>query len=92
MIEGDENGDDARAERRDAIVELNEDQAIDAIAAVWVGRGDLAGEEWAGARGLANQRHRRNSAEFLLGPSMLADDLEEGVAAAVRAPIGARHL
>jgi hypothetical protein len=74
--------DDAtETELRDAIAGLNEDEVIDVIALVWVGRGDYSRAEWGEARRLATERHRRNSAGYLMGIPTLADDLEEGIVA-----------
>ena len=41
-------------ELRDAIAGLNEDEVIDVIALVWVGRGDYSRAEWGEARRLAS--------------------------------------
>src|SRR5689334_22766038 len=38
------------AELRDALHALNEDEAIDVIALMWIGRGDFSREEWEEAR------------------------------------------
>ena len=72
--------DRTEAELRDALRSLNEDEAIDIIALRWVGRGDYSREEWAEARRLAVERHRGDSAGYLMGNPTLADDLEEGAA------------
>jgi hypothetical protein len=67
-------------ELRAAIDGLNEDELVDLIALVWVGRGDFGKEEWAEARALADERHRRHSADYLAGIPTLGDYLEEGLA------------
>jgi hypothetical protein len=86
--------DRTEAELRDALRALNEDEAIDVIALVWIGRGDFSREEWAEARRLAAERHRRDSTGYLLGTPTLADDLEEGAEAVGHsiADIEADHL
>jgi len=63
----------------DAIDGLNEDEVVDLIAIAWVGRGDFARSEWAEARALAAERHRRHSAEYLTGIPTLGDFLEAGL-------------
>jgi len=71
--------DDATAaELKEAIDDLNDDEVIDLIAMIWVGRGDFRPEEWKEARLLARERHRRHSADYLMGIPTLADFIEEG--------------
>ena len=69
------------AELREAIEDLNEDEMIELIALVWLGRGDAGVEEWPNLVTLADERHRGRSADYLLGMPMLGDLLEEGLAA-----------
>ena len=74
-------GDDPTlAELRAAINSLNEDEVIELIAMVWLGRGDFNREEWADALELAQERHNRRSAEYLVGIPNLGDCLEEAAA------------
>ena len=74
-------GDDPTlAELRDAINSLNEDEVIEVIAMVWLGRGDFNREEWTDALELARERHNRRSAQYLVGIPNLGDCLEEGAA------------
>lgn len=68
-------------ELREAIDDLNDDELIDLIALAWVGRGDFGPDEWAEARALARERHRRQSADYLMGMPTLGDFLEEGLTA-----------
>ena len=73
-------GDDATlAELRAAIDGLNDDEVVDLIALAWLGRGDFGKAEWAEARALARERHRRHSANYLTGIPTLGDYLEEGL-------------
>ena len=71
--------DPTAAELAEAIDDLNEDEVIDLIAMVWLGRGDFRREEWRDVRALAGERHRRHSAEYLMGIPTLGDLLEEGL-------------
>ena len=80
-ILGDYDADRTEAELRDAILSLDEDEVIDVIALIWIGRGDFTLAEWDDARALAIERHRRDSTDYLLGTPTLADDLAEGFAA-----------
>ena len=73
--------DDATLEELSAAIEtLNEDEVIDLIALAWVGRGDFDKGQWREARKLADDRHRRHSAAYLVGMPSLGDYLEEGLA------------
>jgi hypothetical protein len=67
-------------ELQEAIVGLNEDEVIDLIAIAWVGRGDFGRAEFDQARSLARERHRPNSAPYLIGMPSLGDYLDEGLA------------
>ncbi len=67
-------------ELRCAIDDLNDDEIVNLIALAWVGRGDFDRNEWSGARKLARERHRRHSADYLIGMPALGDYLEEGMA------------
>jgi hypothetical protein len=73
-------GDPSLEELRSAIDALDDDEIIDLIALVWVGRGDFTRDEWENARALAADRHRRGSADYLLGIPTLGDLVEEGLA------------
>jgi hypothetical protein len=78
VLEG--NGDSPlAAELRETINDLNDDEVIDVIAMVWVGRGDFTKSEWQSARNLARQRHHRQSADYLMGMPTLGDLLEDGL-------------
>jgi hypothetical protein len=90
----DQEADRTEAELRDALVSLNEDETIDVIALLWVGRGDFSREEWSEARRMAAERHRNDSTGYLLGTPTLADELEEGVEAVGHsiADVEANHL
>jgi Protein of unknown function (DUF3775) len=67
-------------ELRGAIDALDDDEMIDVIALAWVGRGDFSRQDWAEARALAADRHRRRSSGYLIGMPALGDYLEEGLA------------
>ena len=71
--------DPTQAELRAAIDTLNDDEVIDLIALAWLGRGDFEKNEWPQAKELARERHRRHSANYLVGIPALGDYLEEGL-------------
>jgi hypothetical protein len=74
-----DRGDDPTlAELRSAIDDLNDDEVVDLIALAWVGRGDYGREGWLEAKALARERHKRKSADYLMGMPALGDYLEEG--------------
>jgi len=77
----DEEADTIEEEMREAIAELNEDEQAALIALAWVGRGEFDLSEWNEALRLAKERNLRNADDYLLGMPLLADYLEEGLAA-----------
>lgn len=62
-----------------AIRSLNEDEKIELLALVWVGRGDFSAEEWDDALATASDRHNGREAKYLLGIPLLGDYIEEGL-------------
>ena len=60
---------------------LTEDEQIDLVALAWLGRGDGTIEDWPEFRAEAARQHNRRTANYLLGLPLLADYLEEGLAA-----------
>ncbi len=71
--------DPTAAELKEAIDDLNEDETVNLIAMLWLGRGDFGRDEWRNALALARERHREHSARYLMGIPMLGDLLEEGL-------------
>ena len=78
----DEGDDPTEAELRVLIDDLNDDEVVDLIALVWIGRGDFGIEDRGEARELARERHQGSSSRYLMGIPTLAEYLVEGVAAA----------
>jgi len=76
----DDGEDSTEAELREMIDDLNEDERIDLIALVWVGRGDFDRAELQEARSLARERQEKKTSDYLLGMPTLSDYLEEGLA------------
>ena len=64
---------------------LNEDEQIDLVTLMWLGRGDGTIEEWNELRASAVEARaeydhpRRETAQYLLGEPMLGDLLADGV-------------
>lgn len=76
-----EEGDTIAEELREAIAEMNEDEQAALIALAWIGRGEFDIAEWNEARRTAKERNLRNADDYLVGMPLLADYLEEGLAA-----------
>ena len=78
----DEGGvDGAEAELRGMIDGLNEDEAADVLALLYVGRGDFEIDQWDEAVTLARQRNAASPdlADYLIGTPNLGDLLDEGL-------------
>lgn len=63
------------------IADLNEDEQAELVALAWLGRGDYTADEWNQAVEDARDRREGATADYLLGMPILADLLEEGLAA-----------
>lgn len=70
-----------RKELVSAIRSLNEDERIELLALLWVGRGDFSASEWQDALATAAERHNGREAKYLLGTPLLGDYIEEGLVA-----------
>lgn len=66
-------------ELRDAIDGLNDDEKIELLALVWLGRGDFDRSEWKDALAEARGAVNKSEADYLIGTPLLADYLEEAV-------------
>lgn len=73
--------DDPTAEEIRACLDgLNEDEAAEVLALVWLGRGDYDRREWASAVAAARDNPDERRPEALMSIPLLADYLEEGLA------------
>jgi hypothetical protein len=70
-----------RQELCGALDALNDDQKIELLALMWLGRGDFDRGEWLDALVQAREIHNAAETEYLIGTPLLADYLEEAVAA-----------
>lgn len=68
-------------ELRAFVDDLNEDEQIDLVALMWVGRGDYDASEWDDAReeAIRARDEHGHTADYLVGAPMLGDLLEEGL-------------
>ena len=68
-------------ELRDAIDGLNVDEREELLALTWLGRGDYDATGWSEALHQAREAQTASETDYLLGTPLLADYLEEAVAA-----------
>jgi hypothetical protein len=71
--------DPARKELVEFIAALSEEEQVDLVALMWLGRGDGTLEDWDDLRDEAQQQHNARTAFYLLGEPLLSDYLEEGL-------------
>lgn len=62
------------------IGDLPEDQQVDLVALMWLGRDNYVSSEWTAVRDQAAQAHNARTPAYLLGSPMAADLLQEGLA------------
>lgn len=72
-------GDPEFRELADEIDGLDDEQKVELVALMWVGRGDFDADEWDDALALAVERHKGPTAFYLLSHPMVADYWSEGV-------------
>jgi hypothetical protein len=75
----DDNDDPVVQELRDFVAALDFDEQCDVVAMMWIGRGDYDKESWDEARTLAEQRHTKDTPDYLIQTPLLADYLEEAL-------------
>ncbi len=81
MVTTDYSSDPFYQELKMMIDDLEPDQQMMLVALMWVGRGDYAVEEWDEALDFAEENWTDHTAEYLIGTSLLADYLAEGLEA-----------
>lgn len=74
-------GDPARRELLEFIRSLDEDEQIELVALCWVGRNTYTRDEWEEALSEAGAAQNERTAAYLARLPLLADYLEEGLAA-----------
>ncbi len=81
----DDDSDSVASEMASFIKALNEDEQIDLIALMWLGRGDGTIEEWEDLRGRSAERRseyrnpQAETADYVLGEPLLGDLLADGL-------------
>ena len=66
-------------EIRTLIDSLNEDEQIDLVTLLWLGRDGTSADEWTALRDEAARAHNERTADYLLGTPLLSDYLAEGL-------------
>jgi hypothetical protein len=66
-------------ELKGALGSLNEDEMIDLVALVWMGRGDYAADSWDDAVRMAGETVDKTVVGYLVGIPLLGDYLEEAL-------------
>ncbi len=64
-----------------ALDSLDNQQKVEILALMWLGRGDFDRSEWPDALAQAREIHNSHETSYLIGTPLLADYLEEGIAA-----------
>ena len=78
---GDTSDNPVRDELTAALEALNDEQRVEILALLWLGRGDFIPSEWQSVLAEAREIHNETETDYLLGTPLLADYLEEAVAA-----------
>ena len=76
----------AEAEFDGVIEALDEEEAADLVALLWIGRGDFDAEDWDEARETAREEATAPLSNYLKGEPQLADHLEAGLDLLGRSP------
>ncbi|MDR3528754.1 MAG: DUF3775 domain-containing protein [Rhizomicrobium sp.] len=72
-------GDETQRELFSAIRDLNDDEMLDLLALIFVGRGDFTIQEWHAARQAAAEIERAKVPRFISDIPLVSDFLEEGL-------------
>jgi hypothetical protein len=81
VLEDKPEDDAVRSELVQFINGLNEEEQINLVALVWVGRGTYDIDDWDEAIDTARTEHNKRTAQYLLGLPLLGDYLAEGLEA-----------
>lgn len=76
---GDHVGDSALEEFRNIISDFDRDQQVQAVALMWLGRGDYDLDEWESLLQDAGEAWTPWAADYLMAHPMLADHLIDGL-------------
>ncbi|WP_426663886.1 DUF3775 domain-containing protein [Rhodanobacter aciditrophus] len=73
--------DPVRQELVSFIGDLTEDQKIDLVALMWLGRNNASAADWQSIRDEAAQAYNARTSDYILGSPLAGDFLEEGLSA-----------
>lgn len=75
-----DHGDDPVEEELTSLIsDLSDDEQIDLVALMWLGRDDYRSGDWASVRAQAADAHNEHTAEYLTGEPLLAGHLSAGL-------------
>jgi hypothetical protein len=75
-----EHADDPVVEELTSLINyLSEDEQIDLVTLMWLGRDDYSAGDWSTVRDEAARAHNNRTAEYLIGTPLVGDFLEEGL-------------
>lgn len=75
-----DHGDDPVQEELTSLIsELSDDEQIDLVALMWLGRDDYGAGDWDDVRAQAADARNEHTAEYLTGEPLLADHLAAGL-------------
>ena len=77
--ENDYRNEPVRQELESLVNDLPEDQQIDLVALMWLGRNNADADEWPAIREEAAQAHNARTALYLLGTPLACDFLQDGL-------------
>jgi len=77
----DHQGDPTLQEFKNVVQDLEPDQQVALVTLMWIGRGDFDAAEWEAAFQQAGESWTPHTADYLLTTPLVADYLEEGLAA-----------
>jgi len=75
----DHRDDPTSQELRSFVHGLTEDEQVDLVALMWLGRGDGDLGDWCALRREAARLHNNHTAQYLLGKPLLAEHLDEAL-------------
>jgi Protein of unknown function (DUF3775) len=81
QILADHRGDPSYQELKYLIDSMDEEEQVNLVALMWLGRGDYSADEWEEALSEARNRLSSHTAEYIIGTPLIADYLEEGLSA-----------
>lgn len=81
QVLADHVGDPTYRELKTIIEDLEPDQQVSLVALMWVGRGDFDESEWSDALAQARDSWTEHAADYVIATPLVADYLEEGLAA-----------